>query len=464
VATPGLGDFSSIWKTVSEVDVGAVRREAERRVAVACIGHPVALFEVDRLLRRGPTRYPLGPTPLVHVALEQAPQRLAELGRSALLIVALDSRLRLTAEEEAALAQLAATAQPLLVVLLFARPLPEVAGAASATLEDGAVRLIDPLAPEAAERLADAVLGRLPAALHLAAARRLPGLRAPLARRLTQSVCLTNATVALASGLPELVPIIGLPLTAADAMVLTKNQVLLVFRLALAYGAPPEFRKRMLEIAPVIGAGLAWRELARTLAGFIPVWGLVPKVTIAYAGTFIAGVAAARWYETGFVSRAELRRISDEARTIAREAATQLVEEARAAGGLAGRGSRAGLQAVAHGAKAAGAKAASGVRRVTGRRRAAPRPSPDATSGAAPPQHRGAARHGPAQPPVRQCSHLRRLPACDETTLCASLAPIGTSSSRWAFVSCRSSVRSPAMRRQTGAMSMYWSTTCRGPR
>lgn len=349
------GDFGGIWKTVSEVDVRAVRREAERRFSIVCVGHPVALYEIDRLLRGCPSRYPLDPTPLLPLSLDQAPQRGADVGKASLVLLTLDSRLRLTPAEEDSIRRLAVTGRPLLTVVLSGQPLPVLAGASTGLFEDEVVRLPDPQQPEALARLGEAVLARLPREVHLAAARRLPCLRPAFARRLTQSVSRTNATVAMASGVPGLVPFLGIPLTAADTAVLTKNQILLVFRLALAYGARPEFQKRMLEIAPVIGAGFAWREVARFLANVIPIWGLVPKVAVAYAGTYIAGATAGRWYENGFVSRDELYRIRDEARRLGGETAAQLVEEGRRAGGMVDRGARAGARAVARAAgRAAG--------------------------------------------------------------------------------------------------------------
>ncbi len=54
-----LSDFGSIWKTIREVDISAVRREAEQQVTIAIIGQQAALWHVDRLLREGPNRYPL---------------------------------------------------------------------------------------------------------------------------------------------------------------------------------------------------------------------------------------------------------------------------------------------------------------------------------------------------------------------------------------------------------------------
>ena len=177
---------------------------------------------------------------------------------------------------------------------------------------------VDPRAADAVERLAEVVLAALPEELHLAAARRLPGLRPAVARRLTAEVSLSNAAFALASGVPSLVPILGIPISAADTIVLTKNQALMVYRLALAYGAPPEFQRRMMEITPVIGAAVVWRQVAGGLVGLVPGYGILPKTAVAYAGTYITGRAAELWYETGLVSRADLRRFRAEATARAR--------------------------------------------------------------------------------------------------------------------------------------------------
>ena len=53
-----------------------------------------------------------------------------------------------------------------------------------------------------------------------------------------------------------------------------------LFRLALAYGALPEFQSRIREVIPVVGGAFLWRQAARSLVGLIPVWGIVPKVSV----------------------------------------------------------------------------------------------------------------------------------------------------------------------------------------
>jgi uncharacterized protein (DUF697 family) len=208
-------------------------------------------------------------------------------------------------------------------------------------LDEGKTLVIRPGAADAPDRLSAAVLEALPAERRLAAVRRLPGLRPLYARRLTAEVSLSNGAFALASGVPSLVPVLGVPITAADTVVLTKNQALMVYRLALAFGAPPEFQRRMMEITPVVGAAVVWRQVAGGLVGLVPGYGILPKTAVAFAGTYITGRAAELWYTTGLVSKDDLRRISAEATAKARSMAGEQARRAREARDAAGRARRA---------------------------------------------------------------------------------------------------------------------------
>ena len=92
----------------------------------------------------------------------------------------------------------------------------EAAGAPapwSVYLDRGAATLVDPQSPSAAAVVCGAVLTALPAEAGLAAARRLPGLRPLYAARLTGEVSVSNAAFALASGVPSMVPILGIPIS-----------------------------------------------------------------------------------------------------------------------------------------------------------------------------------------------------------------------------------------------------------
>ena len=65
----------------------------------------------------------------------------------------------------------------------------------------------------------------------------------------------------------------------ADMLVLTKNQVLLLFKLAGLYGRDIQLGPELLfEILPVVGGAFFWRTTARALVGLLPpLLGLLPK-------------------------------------------------------------------------------------------------------------------------------------------------------------------------------------------
>ncbi|MEI6725040.1 MAG: hypothetical protein WCN81_02315, partial [Actinomycetes bacterium] len=339
---PQWSDFGAMWKTVREVDVNAIRHEAERSLTITCVGDVASLAWVGRVLHDGPNRYSASRDPLALVPLAEAGDHADLLASADLLVVALDATSPLDGPGLAGLQRLSATPRPDQVVLLFGDPsrAPE---SWSEFLRRGAAIMVDPQSVDAAEVVTAAVLESLPADARLVAARRLPGLRPLFASRLTGEVSASNAAVAVASGVPSLVPILGIPLAAADTVILTKNQALMVYRLALACGAPPEFQKRMLEITPVIGGAVMWRQIAAALVGLVPGYGIVPKTAVAYGGTYVVGLAATRWYETGLLTEAERKRITAEAASRARDAARRMAQQARAGGGKASARARGGL-------------------------------------------------------------------------------------------------------------------------
>jgi len=369
VPKPQWSDFGAIWKTIREVDVNAIRHEAERGLAIVCVGQPAALRHVGRILRDGPIRYPPGPDPLALVPLAEAGDYLDLLRTADLLILALHAAFPLGAADLAGLERMSSAPRPSQVVLLFG----EDAGGPtpwSAYLDRGAAMLVDPQSSAAASMIGGAVLDALPAEVRLAAARRLPGLRPLFAARLTGEVAVSNAAFALASGVPSLVPFLGIPISAADTVILTKNQALLAYRLALACGAPPDFQKRMIEITPVIGGAVMWRQIAGALVGLVPGYGIVPKTAVAFGGTYVVGLAATRWYETGLLTEAERKRIMAEAAAKAHDAAAVMVEQARAAGGKAGAQAQGGLKWASTGAasvRAQAGKVVDGASTATGK-------------------------------------------------------------------------------------------------
>jgi uncharacterized protein (DUF697 family) len=328
---PKWSDFGNIVATIREVDVTAVAQEAELGFSITCVGHSSVLPEISRLLHRGIQRYPLlGASPVVSIPIEESVSQGDMLQMANLFVVALDARQALSERDIDGLHQLDRRAVPYVVVLLYGTQMAGELQLPAAAVARLAI-IPEPLALSAQDLLASTLLDRLPSELHMAAARRLPGLRGVYSQRLINSTAFSNASYALASGLPEQIPVISIPFAAADILILTKNQALLVFRIALAHGAEPNFQARIREIVPVIGSAFLWRQAARSLIGLIPVWGLVPKIAIAYAGTYATGVAAWRWFEQGHtISGDQLKRLSQEALAIGKTKATELVDQARA--------------------------------------------------------------------------------------------------------------------------------------
>ncbi len=108
-----------------------------------------------------------------------------------------------------------------------------------------------------------------------------------------------NASYAFTTGLAETVPVLSAPLAIGDMLVLTKNQLIMSYRIALGAGRDGDPRELIGEIIGVLGSGLLFRQAARSLVGLLPVVGLVPKVAFAYGGTYAIGRAMMAWATEG---------------------------------------------------------------------------------------------------------------------------------------------------------------------
>ncbi len=149
--------------------------------------------------------------------------------------------------------------------------------------------------------------------LILALPRRFPAFREEAARQVVAATSRANAEIAIASALPGVIPMgdVLLPATGVgDIVVLTKNQLILLFKVAAIYGKPLNFRDRIRELLPVVGSAFGWRALARELVGIVPGGvGMVVKGVIAYAGTMAIGKAAALYYQGNLVTAEDVRRL-----------------------------------------------------------------------------------------------------------------------------------------------------------
>ncbi|HSQ16700.1 MAG TPA: hypothetical protein VLM83_03290, partial [Anaerolineales bacterium] len=146
--------------------------------------------------------------------------------------------------------------------------------------------------------LAPAILELLPDQ-HLALGRQFPLFRLPVARQMISETCFSNTAYAVSTGLAEIVPVLDLPLNVTDMIILTKSQAFLAYKLGLALGFSTRWQDYIAEFGSVIGGGFVWRQLARSLVGLIPVWGIIPKVAVSYAGTYVVGNTILQWYLTG---------------------------------------------------------------------------------------------------------------------------------------------------------------------
>jgi hypothetical protein len=92
------------------------------------------------------------------------------------------------------------------------------------------------------------------------------------------------------------------------------------------------------EIIGVLGGGVLFRQIARQLVGLIPIAGLLPKVAIAYAGTYAIGRAMVAWTTEGRqITVDTVSSYTREGLVRGRALAEYLVDEAGTTGGRVAR-------------------------------------------------------------------------------------------------------------------------------
>ncbi len=139
--------------------------------------------------------------------------------------------------------------------------------------------------------------------LSLSLARSYPAFRPIVVDRIIRETALANAEFSMLNALPGVVPLVAplLPATAiGDIFMLTKNQAMMLFRLAAAHDLSVDPRARSRELGPMLGNAFGWRAIAREVIGIVPGgFGLVARGAISYAGTIAVGKALDRFYDTG---------------------------------------------------------------------------------------------------------------------------------------------------------------------
>jgi hypothetical protein len=306
-----IGNISQFWRLTRELDVNGLREAFERAVIIRVLGsdHTIA-HRVARLIEPDPAAGEVSAGLLGESLRERADAYVIAIGSP------------LGADARRMLSDLSVSEVPLILVQSESE---ETSGMLVLGIpEERIVTLgLTEADDEVRDRLFRALVMAAPEVM-LSAARRHPLLREPVADHLIRDTSRVNAQFAALSSLPANMPLLGgLVGDMADVLVLTKNQVLLLFKLAGLYGRDLQFgRELLVEVSPVVGGAFFWRSTARLLVGFLPgLLGLVPKTLVAYTGTYIVGQSARYYYRVGRKPPNEvLRDLREEATQVARQA------------------------------------------------------------------------------------------------------------------------------------------------
>ena len=301
-----FGTFRYFWQAVREINPSEVTAELEQPFLIAVFGR-------DGSGRRTLVRTLFGLEPAQDLGRELvlvgvAPGAVGAVGRPDLAFLMLDASQPDWSDERRTAHEVAMHGCPLFIVVSHVDLLPvgDQGVLAARTQFPGQppelIVAVDPRDETATQvRLVGPILQAVPH-LRLALAHRFPRLRRVVAEAVIRESSRANAQFALMSSLPAMIPLLGTVAGGlADLIVLTKNQAMLVFKLAGIYGRDVNDRMGVLkEIAPVVGGAFIWRTLARTAVGALPpLLSALPKTAVAYAGTYVVGEAARYYYERG---------------------------------------------------------------------------------------------------------------------------------------------------------------------
>jgi len=330
---PNLPDLASGFKTLREVDLNAIRSQAEWPLHVAVVGEAgVGKSTLIGQLLAGPR--PTEPSGLPPVSEHRLDEDFVLQPYSVVLLM-LDATQAEHPREKSFFDKLLPASRKPPIVICYNKS--DLAQNPQAVLNE-ALRWpgVEVVAIAAHDR--DSLLrGLVPAILRanrgreVLLARHLPMLREPVCRKLIDDTCFINGAYSLTTGLAEINLVLDLPLNVADFVVLTKNQALMAYKIALAMGLPSDWRETVPKLATVVGGAFLWRQLARQLIGLIPAYGIIPKIAVAYAGTYAVGQAIYQWCANGEKLKPEtLKALYTEALERGREAARSLVAKRNA--------------------------------------------------------------------------------------------------------------------------------------
>jgi len=321
-----LKNLTSVWNNIKEFEVAPIQKEALQNLRIVLTGAAGSgRHTLAAQMRTDPNR------PAEATLANLYIQDLADVEKPAqadLLIVLVDATQPAYASEQTIARRWRQAGVPTIVIFnkldLLADPqslaLTELWEAD--TLLRGSVKDTTFLLEQFVPAVRVPLLSK-----QLALGRNFPLFRVPIARQLINETSFSNAAYALSTGLAEIVPILDIPLNLTDMVILTKAQAFLVYRLGLLLGYSINWQNYLSEFGSVIGNGFLWRQVARQLVGLIPVWGILPKVAISYAGTYVIGTTILQWYLTGRkLTRAQLNALYAQALGQGRLYARRLVD------------------------------------------------------------------------------------------------------------------------------------------
>ncbi len=311
----GQVTLARVWRILKDVDLQAIRREAGRRVHLLVIGETtVDADELALRLAEGQD------DPGNCLTAVDAPLAASAIARRAGLdgddrpyrpdiVIAILRGQDESPDMRAARRHWAGRKAHLVTVVVGS---DRIAGAVQIRGASSLVA-IDRMDDKGFLNVVDAMFAVVEPDRRVGLARQMPSLRPKVIHSLIEETARANAGYAFSTGLAEMIPVLGIPLAIGDMVVLSKNQLMMSYRIALAAGKTGQARELIAEIVGVLGGGLLFRQIARQLVGLIPVVGIVPKVAVAYGGTWAIGRAIGLWATEGqLLTSARLRQLSRE--------------------------------------------------------------------------------------------------------------------------------------------------------
>jgi uncharacterized protein (DUF697 family) len=323
-----LTSLADVWKNVKEVDLRPIRQEALRVISISLVGaQGTGKQALAEQMRNDPAHADVESfTPIPVLNLNEA-QKAYEADLIVLLVRAGAPDFK--AEKDLVRFWKDSGKKVLVFVQTDLNSTADLVPApvinwGQERVVYGSVESIDDLST----KFVPAVMDLVPEQL-VSLGRHFPLFRIAIANKLINETCFSNAAYSISTGLAEIVPVFDIPLNVADMIVLTKAQAFLVYRLGLALGLSTQWQDYVTEFGGVLGGGFVWRQVARSLVGLIPAWGIIPKVAVAYAGTYVVGHTILQWYLTGRqLSKDQMRQLYNQAFDRGKDVARNLLSKA----------------------------------------------------------------------------------------------------------------------------------------